>query len=468
MAGVRTRKALGFVAAGFLVAGAGLVIGGMSSGALMAAAAPITVGPVNPVRVPVSGHPANSDFTIFVEGDVALNADEAEGTVAAGGNLSFSTGYNIAAGSAFPPTFIAPGDAQPTYLYVRGGVDFSAGPTSVLRVLNGGFTKIGDPSTYTAFDRDQNNAVVAYNIVPPGAAYGAVPRIEGTVTQTPAQVAAPVGTDLIDIDGAFATYRSLTAQLGQCPATVVLTDDAGNPVTSPLAPGSRAHVSLTPGQTNVLELSAADLAALGELTFDTLPDPSTPLLVNVTGTSFLGSVPNLAGASSAAAPFILWNFPTATTVTVTGGDSIEGTLYAPNADLNWQVTQNIEGNVIAAGFIHGAPGVGGTLPREVHSFPFAAELTCTFDDQVEPTPTPTPTLTPTPTPTVTPTPTPTPTGGGGGGGSPEHPGMTGTLAASGSDQAGTGATLFGLGVALLAAGALTFVLQRRSGRPAGR
>ncbi len=433
------------------------------AGAASASAATVTVGPVNPVRVPVNGHPANSDFTIFVEGDVALNADEVEGTVAAGGDLSFASSYNVAAGGAFPSTFLAPGDAFPTYLYVRGGIDFTTGPTNVLKVLNGGYAKIGDTSTYTALDRDQNNAVVNFNIVPPGAAYGSVPRIEGTRTQSPASIGAPVGTNLIDIDGAFAEYRTLTSQLAQCASTVVLTDDAGQPVASPITPGSRAHITLTPGVTNVLQISASDLAALGELTFDNRPNASTPLVVNVTGSSFTGSIPNLAGADSGTAPFMLWNFPTATAVTVTGGDSLEGTIYAPDAYVNWQVTQNIEGNVIAARFTHGVPAApGGGTPREVHSFPFATTVTCTYDDGVAPPPPPPPP--PPPTPTPTPTPTPAPTGPGGSG----DPGDTATseLAASGTDGGGVlagtaAAAVMLLGGAALAAGARR--LRRRDG-----
>ena len=97
--------------------------------------------------------------------------------------------------------------------------------------------------------------------------------------------------------------------------------------------------------------------------------------MNVTGSSFNGTTPNLAGISSGAAPFILWNFPDATSITVTGGDSIEGTLYAPNAALTWAVTQNIEGNVIAASFTHGPPPVL-AQPREIHSLPFATEVSC--------------------------------------------------------------------------------------------
>ncbi|AWB85263.1 choice-of-anchor A family protein [Mycetocola zhujimingii] len=381
----------------------------LAAGSLPAEGATVTVGPVNPVTVTVSGHPANSGFTVFVEGDVALNADETEGTVAAGGDLSFGASYSIAGAGLFPNTFTAPGDTQPTYLYVGGGVDFAASGSNVLRVLNNGFTKIADASTYLALDRDNNNATVNYNIVQPGAAYGSVPRIEGTITETPTQVSTAVGTDLIDIPGAFTAYRGLTTQLAQCTPNATLTDDAGTPLTSPIAPGTRGHLSLTPGVTNVLNIPASDLEALSELVLDSQPAEDTPLLVNISGQTFNGSIPNLPGATSAQAPYILWNFPEATSVTVAGGDSLEGTIYAPTANLSWQVTQNIEGNVIAAQFTHGTPAIPGGAPREVHSFPFNAELTCTYEDGSTPTPTPTDTPTPTPTPTDTPTPTPTPT-----------------------------------------------------------
>lgn len=414
--------------------------------AVSASAATVTVGPINPVAFDLNGHPANSNFTVFVQGDVALNADEAEGTVAAGGDLSFASGYNVGVGAAFPDPFTAPGDSAPTYLYVRGGVDFPASGTNVLKVLNGGYTKIGDTSTYVDLDRDQNNAVVSYNIVPPGGVYGGVPRIEGTVTETPESVGAPVGTDLVDIDGAFGEYTRLSSQLGQCPATVTLTDAAGEPITSPIAPGSNARLSLVPGQTNVLNIDVSDLAALGELTFDSPPTDTTPLIVNVLGQTFEGTFPNLAGIGPAQAYFLLWNFPTASAVTVTGGDTLEGTIYAPRADLNWQVTQNIEGNIIAAQFTHGVRAVGGTTPREVHSFPFSTEVSCAYEGQG---------VTPTPTP-----PAPTPTGTDPAVASVTDP-ATPQLAESGSD--GTGGLYAGaLALAVIAAGTAGLLLRRRA------
>ncbi len=317
---------MGLTAAGVwraLVAG-GLVSTAISLGVVAAPAAQ-ALEPVNPVRVTLDGHPANSGFLVFVEGDVTLNSDESEGTVAAGGDLRVRTNYNIAAGA--PPrfsTFTVPGDSANTFLYVGGGIDWGPLPASVF-VENGGFSKVADTSTYDAFNVDNNGADVNYRIVPEGGAYTSLRSIEGrTHAQTPQSIEAPVPAGLIDVPGAFDLYRGLTTQMAACPDTVTLTDAQGNSTPRPVPPGTSARFELTPGQTNVLELTAAELDNLSELSFLDRPDASTPLLVNVTGTSFTGDIPNLPGISGPQAPFILWNFPDATTIDVVGGDSHRG------------------------------------------------------------------------------------------------------------------------------------------------
>lgn len=338
-----------------------------------AAPAPTQVGPINPVAQPLAGHPANSGFLVFAQGDVALGADESEGTVAAGGNLSFSTSYNVAAHSPAVPTFTAPGDSVQTLLYVRGGVVFP-GNGANLKVLNGGYTKIGDTATYMAFDHDQNNALINYSIVPPGNAATTNPQISGTVTQTPASIGTPVPSSLIDVDGAFALYRPTSTALAGCDENVLLTDANGNPITRPVTSRTGVYLTLTPGVTNVLNITAAELGQISEITYRTPPSAQTPLLINVSG-DYTGTFPNQAGISGVQAPFVLWNFASASAVTVTGGAAMEGTLYAPNAAVNWRQTNNIEGNVIVASFTHGGASALG-LPREVHDFPFAAQLSC--------------------------------------------------------------------------------------------
>src|SRR6478735_3185069 len=132
----RTRTLASAVAVlGIVAIGLVLPVGGAPEAAA-------DVAPVNPVRVDLNGHPANSGFLVFVEGNVALNADESEGTLALGGNLTFNSSYNVMGPTAMGfPTFTAPDDGAPTFLYVGGGITWPVtGP--VLKVLGRGFTKI--------------------------------------------------------------------------------------------------------------------------------------------------------------------------------------------------------------------------------------------------------------------------------------------------------------------------------------
>ncbi len=356
-----------------------LTVGGLFGASLalgLATAAPAhALDPVNPVRIDLDGHPANSGFLVFVEGDVNLNSDESEGTIAAGGDLSLRTTYNIAAGAspAFP-TFTAPGDNRDTYLYVGGGTTWGV-PSMTVNVENGGFTKIADTGTYDAYDTDTNGAAVNYRIVPEGAGYASNQIVQGRSRQSPDSIETPVPDDLIDIAGAFAQYRTLTTEMAGCQNTVTLDDARGDPITRPVGPGDQAYVELVPGQTNVLELTTGELGDLSSLTFRDPPTANTPLLVNVIGGIYTGNIPNLAGVSGSQAPYMLWNFPQASSIVVTGGATIEGTIYAPNASLEWRPTLNIEGNVIATEFSHGLLGRLGS-PREIHDFPFNANLSC--------------------------------------------------------------------------------------------
>ncbi|WP_345800626.1 collagen-binding domain-containing protein [Microbacterium sp. AZCO] len=424
-----------------------------------------TIGPFNPVTEPmgqqVDGHNANSDFLIFIENDVQLNADEAEGTLALGGDLLFGASYNVMSPR---PTFTVPGESEFVSLYVGGGIDWTGGPT-VLKVLGNGYAKVADGTTFDAFNRDTNNAAVNYQIVQPGAGYNSVPRIEGTSQQSPASIEAPVPAGLIDIGAAYTLYREASTTLGTCTQTVELQNrDDGTPLPRPILPGANARITLTTGQTNVLNLTTAELENLESVTFTTPPDANTPLLVNITGSGFVGTLPQSAGIGEPDARSILYNFVDATSVVVNGGDSLNGTIYAPRATVNWRSSSNISGNVIAANFVHGIPVIAPVgSPREVHDFPFSAELTCIAASDVTPTPTDTGTTTPTPTPTPTVTPTPTPTDpdeGGDEGGPTSTPSASTLPATGGADVSWFG---FAAGIAVAAGGLIVLgdVARRR-------
>ena len=268
----------------------------------------------------------------------------------------------------------------------------------MLKVLGGGFTKIADTDTYDAGNADQNGASVNYQIFEPGAVYGSTPRIEGTnPAQTRESIEAPVPDDLIDISGAFTQYRQITDQLAGCPATVELTgpDSPYPPLAPGWGPGTRARLALEADQTNVLNISAQDLANLAEITFADAALRGHAAAGERHGCLVHRLVPEPCRHLRRPGAVHPVELPDSESITVTGGDSLEGTIYAPNADLNWIPTANIEGNVIAKSFTHGQPAVptGGDL-REVHDFPFNTELSCTTE---------TTTTTTTPTTETTPT-----------------------------------------------------------------
>jgi choice-of-anchor A domain-containing protein len=363
-------RAAGTTAAALIVTSGVLALD--TSTAPSAHALPI---PVNPVTVKVGEHRANSGFLVFVEHDVTLRNDESEGTMAMGGDLRIKQNYQIAGASSVSTTFVDEGDALQTDLFVGGGIQWDSNNAAVY--VQQGFTKVADTSTYTAHTTDNNGAKVKYRLTRRGQPYNSQPFIEGrSDLQTVASIAHRPSTDLINVAAAFDVYRVLTRQLAACPANAQLVTDQGVPLTSPFAPGARGRLSLTPGVTNVLTMTTADLANLSEITYVNPPTASTPLLVNVVGDPFSGQIPNQAGIGGSQAPYILWNFPEAESIKVTGGASIEGTIYAPHATLTWVPSQNIEGNVIASTFNHGDPNARRRNVREIHDFPFSAKLSC--------------------------------------------------------------------------------------------
>ncbi|GLW71119.1 hypothetical protein Kpho02_34180 [Kitasatospora phosalacinea] len=356
---------------------------------------------------PVEG---NLGFNAFVEHDTTLGSTEAEGPIATGGNLAFGSGYNVSLHT--PGTFTAPGDGHPAALVVGGRVDFAgSSPDGVLKVLSGGYTKIGDMTGSLAVDRDVNNAQVNTQVVAAGTAHNSVPRIEMTLDQPPASVGPAPG--LIDFTTAFEVFRERARAMAACAQNVTLLDDAGNPLPDgPYPPGVIGRLTLTPGRTNVLHLTGQQMNALGEINFRNQPTRDTPLVI-VTDTTAEGGVldwdnPNTSGISSPQAPYVLWDFPDATDITMVSGDSLEGTVYAPGAHLKDVNGSNIEGDIIARSYEAG-PLVGGqSVPAgELHYWPFDATVACE-NTSPSPSPSPSPSGSGSPAPSPSPSPTPSP------------------------------------------------------------
>ncbi|WP_203690493.1 choice-of-anchor A family protein [Catellatospora coxensis] len=341
--------------------------------ALLSAAASamlVMVAP-DPARAvsPASPTAAALGFNVFAEGDATLTGNETEGPVALGGTLTIGGSYEVAGAS--PGTYEAPLDDVPSALVIGGAINFTASSATILDVQQG-YAKLGDPTGADVRDTDDGGNSGNTHIVAEGASYGSTPRVELRVEQPVDSVLRDSG---IDFATAFADFRSSSTDLAGCTNTVVLKNANGDDLPQNLPPMTNAYINLGAG-TNVLNITAANLANISTLTFVTPPTSGTPLLINVDtapGNTFNWTVPTPAGIGGTDAPFLLWNFPTATAITLTGSSVLEGTLYAPNADVTDLNSNNIEGQVIVASLIHGTAAADG---GEMHYFPFTAPLNC--------------------------------------------------------------------------------------------
>ncbi|WP_424852319.1 collagen-binding domain-containing protein [Streptomyces sp. SAI-170] len=315
---------------------------------------------------PVAG---NNGFGVVTEGDATLGSTESEGPVAVGGDLTFGDGYDVSVHTA--GTFTAPDDSRPTALLVGGQVDYAgSSQVGVLRVLQSGYVKLGRMTGGRVLTRDDNGASADTHVAMSGFPYDSTPRIELTTRQPATSV---TRSGLMDFPSLFSTYRDRADAMAECAANVRAT----------VPDNGRLEIALTPGRTNVVRLTGEELDDISTLTFLNPPAADTPVLfvVDTTGTdgAFTWNTPTLAGVSGANAPYMLWDFPDATSMTIASGDTMIGTLYAPRAAVTDLASSDIEGDVIVKSLVAGplsGQSASAVDAGEIHYSPFAAELRC--------------------------------------------------------------------------------------------
>ena len=307
--------------------------------------APLAGAPYNPVA-------GNQGFNVFVAGNATLNSTSVGGPVALGGNLTLGSGsFNLA--SQTPGTFTAPGDGRPTGLLVNGNVNWAASDSDgTVNVLSSDYVKVGDMTGSAVTQSGSAPTRVARS----GQGSSSLPQIADVATQPTASVNQ---SGLVRFASAFSTFRAQSSNLGNCTGNVVLMNHSGTPLPATLPSNTSAYVTLTSGVQNVLNITAANLANISTLQFHNSPGASTPLIINVdttgVGHSFTWSAPNFNGLQSANAAYILWNFPTATALTLSGSSTIPGTIYAPASTVVETDGNGINGGIIAAAYTQGGP-----------------------------------------------------------------------------------------------------------------
>ena len=308
-------------------------------------------------------------FGVFVLGNAALGATSTVGPVAMGGNLTIGSNFTVASQTA--GTFTESGDSVPTGLLVGGSINWSASNSGgTVSVGSSAYVKVGN-MTGSIIPVQGNSPT---HIVPSGSNYGSKPQVALSVVQTLSSVNQ---TNPINFASAFSAFASQSADMASCANSLVLTNSNGQALSLPLSSGTNAYVTLTPGTQNVLNISTANLNNINTLTFNNSPTSTMPLIINVNtsgvSNNFSWTPGNFNGVQSSGVPYLLWNFSTATQVTIGGSSTVPGTIYAPGATVNDNDQNGLNGGIIAAAYAQGGLS-GSPNGGQVQNNPFAGTI----------------------------------------------------------------------------------------------
>ncbi len=303
---------------------------------------------------------ATRNIDTFVEGDVHLNGTAVKSALFIGGALSFEGNPEVAQASPNPPDLGTGSPFNNTGL-MAGTVAWSSS-SQRLRVRAGMDVVIQD-NGYGASSLPSG----------PVSQSGSQPEIQ--LMGSGGSVIPGVGTELpVPAGAAFIKLRACSDRLAQLPDSCNnggCSDHVALPPGYPgtaAAPGPQLALGLTVGVANVFNIDEVNLLNLQNIQLNvgsSTISQTTPLVINV-GSAVGGTInfkpPTIAGSGSTAI-HVIWNFPNAKFVNLTGGggDQLRGTIMAPYSRVTSTIT--IEGGVIANSFIMSGPSL-----NDVRSF----------------------------------------------------------------------------------------------------
>ncbi|MFC4230849.1 SdrD B-like domain-containing protein [Parasediminibacterium paludis] len=297
-------------------------------------------------------------FNVFVKNNATLTTNETEGGVAIGGDLTVNGNYQVAINSAAFTNTANPFKVQnvPIGLLVGGKVNYVNG---MLQVNSNTYAKVGDATGSAVWYTDNQTIPNIQNIqITPGA-YNANPRIQLNANQNTLGVNPTTNpvfqSGLIDFNTAFATMQATATGLAACASNASLTNPNGNVTGTTIQSvltGGQLKINLNTGS-NVLNVTGTDLNSVTNgITFNNKPDATHPLVINVNAPgSFTWNVWNQAGIGDNEGSYIIYNFYNTTSLNIAGNSTIQGTVFAPNADIIKTANQsNINGQVVGLSY----------------------------------------------------------------------------------------------------------------------
>ncbi len=295
-------------------------------------------------------------FNVFLKNGATLQSSQIQGPLAIGGALTLSSNFTVAANTAgsFRVGGVTVG------LLIGGRVNYTSG--SSFNVNSNGYAIIGDSTGSVSWYHDNNGASSSIRITDNG--YSNKPYIQLQQNATYFGVSATSNqvfqSGLINFNTAFTQFQTSATVMSAYTNNASLTNPNGNisgSTISSVITNGQVKINLTSG-VNVLNVTGTDLNNVSTITFNNSPDASHVLVVNVNAAgTYNWNVWNQSGVSQSNAAYIIYNFYNTTSLTISGNNSIEGTVFAPSADLNKTSTSNIEGQIIANSMIQ----VGGSI-----------------------------------------------------------------------------------------------------------
>ncbi|MCC7532760.1 MAG: CIA30 family protein [Bacteroidia bacterium] len=327
------------------------------------------------------------NFNVFLENGASLTSNETEGPVAMGGNLTLSGSYQVSTQSV--GTYSV--QNVPVSLVIGGRIVYGNGQR--VQVNSNGYVKIGDSTASYVWYKDQNGASSPIRITQ-GMNYNASPRIELSANApTLGNVSAinnPVfSATSVNFTQAFTQMRLSSSSMSMLANNANLTDPNGNPIPNNNLP-QQVKINLNNG-VNVLNIRGSDLNNCQQFTYNQQPNANRVLIINVNAPgTFNWTTWNQGGFGGLAnCAFILYNFYNTSTLNMVQGNAVEGTLFAPFADIVKTGNQsNIQGQVIAKSFIHNGGEVhysvfNTPIIPTVSSFCVNDEIQCLSSNQFE-------------------------------------------------------------------------------------
>ncbi|HYP73727.1 MAG TPA: collagen-binding domain-containing protein, partial [Microbacterium sp.] len=362
------------------LAATGLVAGSIATAPAAQAAPPATLNPFS-----LSG-----GFTVYARENALLQNQETEGSIAVGGTATVqgSSGtYSIIHVSAGTADYTLPTvDGDPTRFLTGAYATASTGILAITSAgtsvpsLQGDLKLVDRTGPFRPFARAD---WIRLNTNPSNV--DQTPLIDATHQQYPAGATPPTGTtgggsiytantgatavaDYVEAN-ADASWTDTDACLADLPTTGV----PATVNTSASAPPDRVVLNpLSADQVNVLDYAALPTGTkLLQFSSGPTPGVANPLVIRVPAgtTAVNGLTIDPQGQYS---PYLLWDLSEVTgPVTVTapsgGGTRMDGSIYAPNADLTVTASP-LDGQILG----QNVTVRGG----EVHSFLFAGDIAC--------------------------------------------------------------------------------------------